>query len=57
VPSPLDAEAILAEYRQPPVSIQRQTKLGCLLYFGVALALLVLFVTGIYLYFRRAHGR
>jgi hypothetical protein len=54
--SDLDAEAILAEYRRPPVDLQRQTRLGCFIYFGVALALLALFVAGVYYLSRRAHG-
>jgi hypothetical protein len=55
-PSDLDAEAILAEYRQPPVSIQKQAKVGCLLSFVAALALMAVFVTAVYLFVKRAHA-
>jgi len=51
-----EAEAILAEYRRPPVSIQKQAKLGCLLYFAAALALMVLAVGVLYVLVKRAHG-
>ena len=54
--SNLDAEAILAEYRQPPMSIQKRAKLGCLVYFGVALALLALAIVVLYVVVKRAHG-
>ena len=55
--SDLDAEAILAEYRKPPVSIQKQAKFGCLLYFVAALAIMALFVAAVYIFVKRAHGR
>ena len=51
-----DAEAILAEYRRPPVSIQRQARFGCLLYFTIALAFLALGVAVLYFLVKRAHG-
>jgi len=51
-----DAEAILAEYRQPPVSLQKQAKFGCLVYFGVALAVLAAFVVIVYALAKRTHG-
>ncbi len=54
--SDLDAEAILAEYRRPPADLQRQTRLGCFIYFGVALAILALVVASVYILSRRAHG-
>jgi hypothetical protein len=54
--SDLDAEAILAEYRRPPADLQRQTRLGCFIYFGVALAILALVVAAVYILSRRAHG-
>ena len=56
VPGPLDAEAILAEYRQPAVSIQKQARFGCLLYFAAAITLMVLAVGALYVILRRAHG-
>ena len=55
--SDLDAEAILAEYRQPSVSIQKQAKFGCLLYFALALVVMAAFVTAVYLFVQRAHAR
>ena len=56
-PDDRDAEAILAEYRRPQESIATHTKLGCVLYFVVALALAVLAVVAFYFYSRvnRAH--
>ncbi len=51
-----DAEAILAEYRQPPVSIQKQARIGCLIYFAVAVAILALVITALYVAVKRAHG-
>ena len=52
-----DAEAILAEYRKPPVSIQKQAKRGCLIYFAVFLAAMALFVAAVYVLVKRAHGQ
>jgi hypothetical protein len=51
-----EAEAILAEYRQPSVSIQKQAKIGCLIYFFVALAAMALAATVLYVLAKRAHG-
>jgi hypothetical protein len=51
-----DAEAILEEYRKPVVSIAKQTRTGCVIYFVVALLLLVLAVGAVYLYARAIHG-
>jgi len=51
-----EAEAILAEYRLPAVSIQKQARVGCLLYFAAAITLMVLAVGALYLILRRAHG-
>jgi len=55
-PALADAEAILAEYRRPPVSIQKQAKVGCLLYFVALLALMALAVGVLYVFVKRAHG-
>jgi hypothetical protein len=55
--SDLDAEAILAEYRQPSVSIQKQAMFVCLLYFALALVVMAAFVTAVYLFVQRAHAR
>jgi hypothetical protein len=52
----LDAEAILEEYRKPAVSIAKQTRTGCMIYMGAALALLALAVVAVYLYARALHG-
>ncbi len=54
--SEIDAESILAEYRQPPVSIQKRARLGCLLYFFGALAIIVLSVAVLYMVVKRAHA-
>ncbi len=50
------AEAILREYAQPRDSIERRTKLGCFLYFGIALAALALGLAAVYLHARAARG-
>jgi hypothetical protein len=52
-----DAEAILAEYRTPAVSIATKTKLGCVAYFAVAVFLIAGLVLAFYLYTRAARGR
>jgi hypothetical protein len=41
-----DAEAILAEFRQSGPSIASQTKRGCILYFAIAIGLLLAVVLG-----------
>jgi len=51
-----EAEAILAEYRRPHVSIQKQAKVGCLIYFFALLALMALAVAVLYVFVKRAHG-
>lgn len=58
-PAPVDdrdAEAILAEYRKQPTSITRDTKMGCILYFVVALVLLVGGALAVYVFARSARG-
>ena len=47
-----DAEAILSEYRTPGASIARQTKLGCVMYFAVAVLLTAGAVLAFYLLHR-----
>jgi hypothetical protein len=47
-PDNRDAEAILAEYRQPAVSVSKRARMGCLLYFGIALALIAVALTALY---------
>ncbi len=51
-----DAEAILAEFRRSAPAIERQAKRGCILYFGLAMGLLLAVVLGFayhYAKFRR----
>ncbi|MEI6106166.1 MAG: hypothetical protein WCR49_04040 [Opitutae bacterium] len=48
-----DAEAILAQYKSDPGSLQKNIKRGCYLYFFVALGLLALGVLALY-FLRRA---
>jgi hypothetical protein len=58
-PAPVDdrdAEAILAEYRTQPASITRSTKVGCILYFVVALVLMIGAVLAFYAFARSARG-
>jgi hypothetical protein len=50
------AEAILSEYVQPAASIEQRTKLGCILYLALALALMALCIGAVYLHARAAHG-
>lgn len=52
-----EAEAILEEYRKPAVSIAKQTRTGCVIYFVVAVVLLALAVGAMYLYARSVRGR
>ncbi len=63
-PSPLpaakvpeaDVEAILAEYRQPTMSIANQTKTGCVLYFILGMAVLIFAGTVLYFGFKIRRG-
>jgi hypothetical protein len=58
-PAPIDdrdAEAILAGYRTPTVSIAARTKFGCVAYFAIALALLAAAITGFYFYVKASRG-
>jgi hypothetical protein len=50
------AEAILGEYALPAASIEKRTRLGCLLYLALALALTALAVFAVYLHARSARG-
>ena len=45
VPSNVDADAIIAQYKDPGRSIHSETKRGCFLYFFAALAAVALGVT------------
>jgi hypothetical protein len=59
-PGPADTrspEAILEEFRRAPAAVARQTKLGCILYFAGAMALLLLGFAALYLYARATRGR
>ena len=51
-----DAEAILSEYRRPEAAIATRTKLGCVLYFLVALALVAAAVAAFYLVTRASRA-
>jgi hypothetical protein len=58
-PAPVDdrdAEAILAEYRTPPMSIAARTKFGCVAYFVIGMALLGAAVAAFYFYVRAVRG-
>jgi hypothetical protein len=51
-----DAESILAEFRQPAPSIEAQTKRGCILYFAIAVVLmLAAAMVTLYIYSRGRH--
>jgi hypothetical protein len=51
-----DAESILSEFRQPAPSIEAQTKRGCILYFSIAVVLMVgAALVILYLYSRSRH--
>jgi hypothetical protein len=52
-----DAEAILAEYRTPAMSIAAKTKMGCVAYFAAFMLIVAVAVTLFYLYTRASHGR
>ena len=51
-----DVEGILAEFRQAPVSIERRTKLGCLVYFVIVVGLLAVAVLALYYRERAQRG-
>jgi len=50
------ADAILDEFRQQPSSVARRAKLGCVIYFAAALALLALAVAAVYFRARATRG-
>jgi hypothetical protein len=51
-----DAEAILADFRRSAPAIESQTKRGCILYFAIAIALLLAVTLGFaYHYYARGH--
>lgn len=47
-----EAEDILAQYRSPAVAIERRTKLGCLIYFALAVAVLAVALGALYVHLR-----
>lgn len=51
-----EAEAILREYQQPAASIETRTKLGCILYLGLLLALMAAAIGAVYLHAKAARG-
>ena len=51
-PGTPSAEQILDEFRQPPEAIHRRTRLGCIVYFALAMAVLALLAAGVYLHAR-----
>jgi len=53
---PLSADAILEEYGRAPASMARQAKLGCILYFVGAMALLALAVAAVYFFEKASRG-
>jgi hypothetical protein len=50
------ADQILDEFRQHPALIHKRTKLGCIVYFALAMVILAALVAGIYLHARSAHA-
>ncbi len=51
-----DAESILAEFRRPAPAIEAQAKKGCILYFSIAVVLMLTAATVIlYIYSRGRH--
>lgn len=51
-----DVESILSEFRRAPVSIERRTKLGCIVYFVMVVGILAVAVLALYLHERAARG-
>ncbi len=51
-----DAEAILAEYRTPAMSMASKTKMGCVVYFVVAMVILVGAMVAFYFYIKASRG-
>lgn len=54
--SPLDPDALLAEYQQDPQNLQVDVKRGCFLYFGIAMGFLFLLVALAYINYLRHHS-
>ncbi len=53
---PPSADAILEEFGRAPASMARQAKLGCILYFAGAMALLALAVAAFYFFEKASRG-
>lgn len=55
VPAPNDptGDEILAQYRQNPITTEKDVKRGCYLYFAFAMAAVVLFAVAVYLIYSR----
>jgi hypothetical protein len=51
-----EAEAILRQYQQPAASIEKRTRLGCVLYLVLLLPLMAFGMYAIYLRARAARG-
>jgi hypothetical protein len=51
-----DAEAILREYIQPTAAIEKRTKLGCILYLVLLLALMAIGIVAVYLHAKAVRG-
>jgi len=51
-----EAEAILDEYRQASMSIEKRTKFGCVLYFAIVVGVLALLVAAMH-FFAKAGPR
>jgi len=55
-PDVRSADEILDEFRQHPEAIRKRTRLGCIVYFAVVMAILALLAAGLYLRERSAHA-
>jgi len=55
-PSPLDAEAIMDQYREPAASVAKEAKRGCLLLFIIAMGLLFAGLGAMYVYIKSHRG-
>ena len=55
-PDVRSADEILDEFRQRPEAIHKRTRLGCIVYFAVFMAILALLAAGLYLRERSARA-
>ena len=51
-----DAESILAEYRTPAMSMASKTRMGCIVYFAVAMVLFVGAMLAYYFHVKASRG-